>query len=102
MVLATLATLAKLSSAEQFFETLTVPYDQEVVNVSRLHILKRFRELIRTTDMDGLGDSDVEAVCRAALIEAYEEFADGRGRKTFKVFRDAMPGFVSLTDIRRG
>ena len=39
---------------------------------------------------------------RAALIEAYEDFAEGKGRKTFKVFRDAMPGFVSLADIRRG
>ncbi len=97
-----LATLAKLSAAEQFFETLSVPFDVEVLNVSRLHILKRFRELIRTTDMDGLEDGAVEAVCRAALIEAYEEFAEGKGRKTFKVFRDAMPGFVPLTELRRG
>jgi len=96
-----LAALAKLSTAEQFFERLAVPFDQDVVNVSRLHILKRFRELIRTTDMAGLGDDDVEAVCRAALIEAYADFAEGRGRKTFKVFRDAMPGFVPLTEIRR-
>ena len=97
-----LATLAKLSSAEQFFETLAVPYEQEVINVSRLHILKRFRELIRTTDMDGLDEPAVEAVCRAALIDAYEDFAEGRGVKTFKVFRDAMPGFVPLGEIRRG
>ncbi|TAN62965.1 MAG: nitrogenase [Magnetospirillum sp.] len=96
-----LATLATLSAAEQFFETLAVPYEQEVIDVSRLHILKRFRELIRTTDMKGLGDTEVEAVCRAALIEAYEEFAEGRGAKTFKVFRDAMPGFVPLAEIRR-
>jgi nitrogenase-stabilizing/protective protein len=95
-----LDTLASLSSAEQFFETLRVPFDASVVNVSRLHILKRFREVLRSTDLDGLAEYEVEAVCRAALIEAYEDFAEGRGAKTFKVFKDAHPGFVSLSDIR--
>lgn len=89
-----LQTLAGLSSAEQFFDALGVPFDPKVVNVSRLHILKRFRELMRD-----LGDDAGEAQCRAALEAAYGEFAAGQGRKTFKVFRDAMPGFVPLTDL---
>lgn len=97
-----LDTLAKLSSAEQFFETLGVPYDPQVVGVSRLHILKRFRDLIRTTDIEGLNDDETTAVCRAALIQAHDDFAEGRrGPKTFKVFRDAHPGFVPLGEIRR-
>lgn len=95
-----LDTLATLSSAEQFFETLNVQFEQSVVNVSRLHILKRFRELLRSADMDGLAEFEVEAVCRAALIEAYEDFAEGRGVKTFKVFKDARPNFVGLSEIR--
>ncbi len=95
-----LDTLATLSAAEQFFETLGVPFDQSVVNVSRLHILKRFKEVLRSTDLGGLAEYEVEAVCRAALIEAYEDFAEGRGTKTFKVFKDAHPGFVSLSEIR--
>jgi len=99
--MAVLETLAKLSTAEQFFSTLNVPFDEQVLNVSRLHILKRFKDLIRTTDMDGLGDPETEAVCRAALIDAYEDFAEGRGAKTFKVFKDAQPGFVSIGDIRK-
>ena len=70
-----LDTLATLSAAEQFFETLRVPFDPSVVNVSRLHILKRFKEVLRSTDLDGLEEYEVEAVCRAALIEAYEDFA---------------------------
>ena len=90
-----LATLAKLSTAEQFFDTLAVPYEQEVMNIHRLHILKRFRELARD-----LGQEASEEGCRAALATAYDEFAEGKGRKTFKVFKDAMPGFVSLGDIR--
>ena len=95
-----LDTLATLSSAEQFFETLSVPFDQSVVNVSRLHILKRFREVLRSTDTTSLPDEQVKTVCRAALIEAYEDFAEGRGTKTFKVFKDAHPGFVGLNEIR--
>lgn len=87
--------LAGLSSAEQFFETLAVPFDPMVVNVSRLHILKRFRELMRD-----LGPDVGEAACRSALITAYDEFAEGRGVKTFKVFKDTMPGFVSINDLR--
>lgn len=89
-------TLAGLSSAEQFFETLGVPFDQQVVHVSRLHILKRFRELMR-----GLGPDAGEAECRDALAAAYAEFAEGRGTKTFKVFKDAMPGFVPLSGLLR-
>lgn len=96
-----LETLAKLSSAEQFFDTLGVPYDPQVIRVSRLHILKRFRDLIRTTDIAGLNDDETTAVCRAALIQAHDDFAEGRGPKTFKVFRDAHPGFVPLGEIRR-
>lgn len=96
-----LDTLATLSSAEQFFHVLDVAFDQKVVNVSRLHILRRFREVLDSADLDGLGDDEVEAVCRAALVEAYEDFAEGRGAKTFKVFADARPGFVPLAGLRR-
>lgn len=96
-----LETLANLSSAEQFFETLGVPYEEGVINSSRLHILKRFRDLIATTDIEGLDEDDTTAVCRAALIQAHDDFAEGRGPKTFKVFRDAQPGFVPLAEIRR-
>ncbi len=88
--------LATLSTAEEFFETLAVPFDPQVINVHRLHILKRFRELMR-----GLGAEASEISCREALEEAYGEFAAGQGRKTFKVFKDANPGFVSISDIRR-
>jgi nitrogenase-stabilizing/protective protein len=90
-------TLADLSSAEQFFETLGVEFDPQVVNVSRLHILKRFRELMRE-----LGTEAGEAECRAVLVAAYDEFASGQGRKTFKVFKDAMPGFVPLRELLSG
>jgi nitrogenase-stabilizing/protective protein len=91
-----LAELAKLSAAEDFFTVLGVPFDPQVVNVNRLHILKSFREKMR-----GLGADATQDQCRAALEAAYDEFASGQGRKTFKVFKDANPGFVPLSDLRR-
>jgi nitrogenase-stabilizing/protective protein len=97
-----LDTLARLSAAEQFFDTLGVPYDPHVLNVSRLHILKRFKDLLRSADIEGLDDDSVTAVCRAALIEAHDECAEGRASKTFKVFQErARPAFVPLGEIRR-
>ena len=87
--------LAALSSAEQFFETLKVPYDPAVVSVHRLHILKRFRDL-----MAGKGE---EQECHDALAQAYEEFASGQGLKNFKVFNPPNPknSFVPLSGITR-
>jgi nitrogenase-stabilizing/protective protein len=97
-----LETLAKLSAAEQFFETLQVPFDPQVVNVHRLHILKRFRELVQSVKLEGLSEAATEGTCREALIQAYHEFAEGRGKKTFKVFTQAHPAFVPLSDITSG
>ncbi len=96
-----LETLAKLSAAEQFFEALAVPFDPQVLDVNRLHILKRFKDLMRAAAMDGLDEAATEVACRVALARAYRDFAEGRGAKTFKVFQDARPGFVPLEAIRR-
>jgi nitrogenase-stabilizing/protective protein len=85
--------LAQLSSAEQIFAALDVPYDPAVLNVSRLHILKRFRDLIATLPED----ADPEML-RTPLAQAHAEFAGGQGAKTFKVFKQAR-GFVPLGDI---
>lgn len=39
--------LKALSSAEDFLQYFGVPFEQGVVNVSRLHILKRFFQYLR-------------------------------------------------------
>lgn len=94
-----LDSLSKLSSAEQFLEALGVPYDPSVVNVYRLHILKRFNALLDLKALQGQPDAVAEAKCREALAAAYAEFAEGTGKKTFKVFQQATPGFVPLSAL---
>lgn len=39
--------LTRLSAAEEFLEFFAIPFEQNVVNVSRLHILKRFYQYLR-------------------------------------------------------
>jgi nitrogenase-stabilizing/protective protein len=92
--------LGKLSAAEQFFEALDVPFDQRVVNVSRLHILKRFNQLLDMESLKGLEDGAARTACRYALEKAYGEFAAGEGKKSFKVFQDVKAGFVPLSALR--
>ena len=67
--------LAKLSSAEDFLEFFALPFDQGVVNVNRLHILKRFYQYLRSEK--GLADGDegvVYARYRNLLSRAYDDF----------------------------
>jgi len=97
-----LDSLSHLSAAEQFFEALELPFDQGVLNVSRLHILKGFHDRLRKVAFDGLDDAAARDRCRAALAESYDTFAAGKGSKTFKVFdKKGERVFVPLADLRR-
>jgi nitrogenase-stabilizing/protective protein len=83
--------LKTLSSAEDFLQYFGVPFDQHVVNVSRLHILKRFFQYIRQenllTQTDELG---LFTQYRTQLLKAYEDFVTSTPaqEKVFKVFQD--------------
>ncbi|MDO6385370.1 MULTISPECIES: nitrogenase stabilizing/protective protein NifW [Uliginosibacterium] len=85
--------LASLSSAEDFLDFFSVPYEQSVVNVSRLHILKRFYQYLRrdTEISGGLGEGALYARYRALLVQAYEDFVNSTPaqEKVFKVFQDS-------------
>jgi nitrogenase-stabilizing/protective protein len=95
-----LDTLAGLSTAEQFFDTLNLPYDSKVLDVSRLHILKRFHDRLDMPSVRNMGEAEAKAACRVALEQAYQDFTQGAGPKTFKVFRqDGAPGFVPLSAL---
>ena len=99
--------LKSLSSAEEFFTTLDVAYDPQVLGVARLHILRRMGETIARL-ADDAPEDDVRACCRAALAAAYAEFTSKTPIETrlFKVLRDRDPArpasrgaFVPLSDL---
>jgi nitrogenase-stabilizing/protective protein len=83
--------LKTLSSAEDFLQYFGVPFDQHVVNVSRLHILKRFFQYIRQENLlaqtDELG---LYTLYRVQLVKAYSDFVTSTPaqEKVFKVFQD--------------
>lgn len=87
-----LTRLKALSSAEDFLQFFGVPFDPAVVNVSRLHILKRFFQYLRQQSAD-LPQHDEVALFtsyRALLAQAYSDFVRSTPaqEKVFKVFQD--------------
>ena len=87
-----LTRLKALSSAEDFLQFFGIPFDQAVVNVSRLHILKRFFQYLRQQSADLPQDNEVAlfSAYRNLLIQAYGDFVKSTPaqEKVFKVFQD--------------
>lgn len=79
-----------LSSAEDIFTYLFLPFEAEVLDVSRLHIMKRFGAYLRDTDFVGKDEDAVFLACRGVLKRAYADFCESTPlkEKVFKVFRD--------------
>lgn len=88
-----LSRLKTLSSAEDFLHFFGIPFDQSVVNVSRLHILKRFFQYLRQQAADLPQDDEVLmfTTYRGLLARAYADFVRSTPaqEKVFKVFQDA-------------
>lgn len=87
-----LTRLKALSSAEDFLHFFGVPFDPAVVNVSRLHILKRFFQYLRQQSADMPQDNEVAmfTAYRSLLVQAYADFVRSTPaqEKVFKVFQD--------------
>lgn len=84
--------LKALSAAEEFFDFFGVPFDPQVMQVNRLHILQRFRQYLQCAD--GLDEQDTLTLfCRfrECLAHAYRDFvfSDARREKVFKVLQQA-------------
>ncbi|ACI51335.1 nitrogen fixation protein NifW [Gluconacetobacter diazotrophicus PA1 5] len=95
--------LRGLSAAEDFFRTLGVKYDAEVLNVARLHILRRMGTYLSQAELEPDEDA-ARAQCRAQLQRAYDDFTRSTpiAERVFKVHRDAVRpsgGFVSLSEL---
>ncbi len=96
--------LKELSSAEDFLHYFGVPFEQAVVNVSRLHILKRFFQYIRQANLQSASNEmELYTAYRAQLVKAYADFVKSTPaqEKVFKVFQDtAGRQHVSLDNLR--
>ncbi len=95
--------LSKLSAAEEFLDFFGIGYAQSVVDVNRLHILKRFQQYLRGA-ADGVGLDEVQLFrrYRELLMRAYQDFVQSTParEKVFKVLRQADGARVSLQSVR--
>jgi nitrogenase-stabilizing/protective protein len=86
--------LAKLSSAEEFLQFFSLTYDQHVVDVARLHILKRFYQYLRQDYelTEHTDESTLYTRYRALLARAYDDFVRSTPaqEKVFKVFHSTQ------------
>jgi nitrogenase-stabilizing/protective protein len=103
--------LGTLSSAEDFFHFLDVAYDPIVLDVARLHILKRMGEYLRKNKRT-LAEADevtARALCQSHLERAYSDFIESTPleQRVFKVLKDAVtpsspPPLVQLSTAPNG
>lgn len=95
--------LSALSAAEEFLDFFGIVYEQSVVNVNRLHILKRFQQYLRQTSDQPAAD-EVGKYCRyrELLARAYADFVRSTPaqEKVFKVLQQAQGQRVSLASLR--
>jgi len=93
--------LSRLSSAEDFFCFLDVAYDPAVLNVARLHILRRMGDNLRKA-ADEPDDAKARAYFRAHLERAYQDFVSSSpiNERVFKVHKDAVrPNAMPLVQL---
>lgn len=87
-----LAALKTAGSAEDFFSILGVPFEPKVLQVARLHILKRMGEYLAGEDLEDMPDPVVAERCKTVLERAYEDFVNSTPIKerVFKVLKEAV------------
>lgn len=96
----TLAQFNLLKDAEEYFEFFGLTYDPHVVNVNRLHILRKFSQSVQAIDKDQ-SEEDLLAAYQQELQNAYDLFLTSNSveQKLFKVFQDKPKNVVMLSDI---
>ncbi|AFY99311.1 nitrogenase-stabilizing/protective protein NifW [Calothrix sp. PCC 6303] len=96
-------TFNQIVEAEEYFKFFGLAYEPKVVNVNRLHILRKFSLYIKEIDQQnpGLGFAEKLHKYRAALEQAYQVFLEStpQEQKLFKVFNDKPKNVVTLTEI---
>ena len=86
--------MRRLSAAEEFFDLLGVAYDPKVLQVARLHVLRRMNQYLANAALDAMTEDAAEEACRAALARAYLDFVTSTPieERLFKVHQDAVAG----------
>ncbi len=99
-----LAKFNLLTTAEEYLEYFQIDYDPNFVNINRLHILKKFSELIEQINLVFPELTEVEKLDKygEALLQAYQVFLTNSPLKTklFKVFQQKPNNVVMLGDIQ--
>lgn len=100
MTTVTLAQFNQLKDAEEYFEFFNLDYDPQVVNINRLHILRKFAQNVAGVDTNQSEAQKLTAY-EQALRNAYELFTTSSGveQKLFKVFKDKPKNVVMLSEI---
>ncbi len=99
--------LKKASCAEEFFTLLGVDYEPKIVNVARLHILRRMGQYLFSEDFSEQDDAVVTSRCKEFLERAYQDFQKSTpiDERLFKVHKDAVkpappPSLVQLNVLK--
>jgi nitrogenase-stabilizing/protective protein len=99
----TLSEFQKLTDAEQYFEFFDLAYDPQVVNINRLHILKKFSQSLQEIETKYVEAAEDERLgfYREALENSYAtlESSSAIEQKLFKVFHQKPQNIVMLSDI---
>ena len=87
--------LRRLSAAEEIFAYLDVPFEKRILDVARLHILRRMGETLARDAAAGASGEDEAAArerYRGHLQAAYADFVarSPLDERVFKVLKDAV------------
>lgn len=101
--------LKKTHQAEDFFHVLGVTdYDPKVLDVARLHILRRMAQyIVNDEELPTQSDEVVQARCKEFLEQAYADFLKSSPiqERLFKVHKEAVapkpaPNMVKLGPLK--
>lgn len=97
--------LQDLYDAEDFFEYFKVPYHPEILNVSRVHILKQFQKYLKESGYFESNESEKEVwnIQRALLFRAYRDCVKPTPirQKFFPEFYKKNGAFFAFDQIRQ-
>ena len=66
--------LETLSTAEEYFDFLDVPYERSAINFNRAAILRHFHQYLRAFNLEDFNEYEQRHLCRAQLSRAYHDF----------------------------